>query len=649
MMYTRYFRKRNIALNLCLIVLYFTAAKIGLTMAFIQEQVTPVWPPSGISLAFILLWGITVWPGILIGAFVANISLDEPIWVAFFIAIGNTLEAVAARFLLKRFAGFKNILNHLRDVISLVILASLLSTMISATIGVSTLALSKLMPVENFWSVWETWWLGDAMGILIVTPVILTWISTDFYKHFNSQIIEFVILFMITAAAGHFIFSSFNRLEYLVFPFVLWGAIRFGQSGSTCVILTLSLFAVWYTATGQSHLVMDNVQDTIIMLTLYLMIIAITGMVIAAVTSERLLALEGLKAHREVGKMFKLNENRLESLLFLNQMSDVPEKKIREYALESVVELTNSNAGYLHFVNEDAGTIDLVSWSSAVMKICAAEKTSHYPITQAGIWADSIRLRRPVIHNDYQSMPDKKGYPEGHFPVVRHLSVPIFDGDKIVAVAGVGNKEEPYNDFDITQFTLFMNNMWSTIKRNRMEELLKKYSLEDSLTGLANRRKFFNVYENEWRRAIRDSISIAVVLIDVDFFKQYNDVYGHQGGDECLRKIADCLRISARRPGDLIARYGGEEFIVLLHNTELAGAKNVAGAMCRSVYEMKIRHKGSPDHKYVSISAGTASLIPNSDAHVDYLIELADNALYQAKHDGRNCARANEMQSDADL
>jgi hypothetical protein len=174
-----------------------------------------------------------------------------------------------------------------------------------------------------------------------------------------------------------------------------------------------------------------------------------------------------------VNKNLKQNQTRLESLLALSQMIDVSEREIREFALESVVSLTKSNGGYLHFVNEDNKTIELVSWSKGALKLCKAEKTTHYPIDQAGIWADSIRLRIPVVHNDYQNMYDKKGYPEGHFQVIRHLSVPIFDSEKIVAVSGVGNKETPYDDSDLRQTMLFMNSMWAILKQKKTLKEIK--------------------------------------------------------------------------------------------------------------------------------------------------------------------------------
>ncbi len=173
-------------------------------------------------------------------------------------------------------------------------------------------------------------------------------------------------------------------------------------------------------------------------------------------------------------EVLKLDEERLKVLLEISQMKGISENEITNFALEECVTLTKSKVGYLHFFNEDEKTLQLYTWSSAVMKKCTAEKTPHYPLDNAGVWADCVRLRKPVIHNDYQNLKEKKGYPEGHFPITRHMSVPIFDEGKIVAVAGVGNKEEPYDESNVRQIFLFMNSMWRILRQLRAEEALRE-------------------------------------------------------------------------------------------------------------------------------------------------------------------------------
>jgi hypothetical protein len=179
-----------------------------------------------------------------------------------------------------------------------------------------------------------------------------------------------------------------------------------------------------------------------------------------------------------VEEELRLNEERLMALLELSQLGFNSERQITDFALEEGVRLTKSKGGYLHFFNEDEQTIQLYSWSKDVLKTCTAAQDHHYPLGAAGVWADSVRLRREVIHNDYQSLTNKKGYPEGHFHLTRHLGIPIFDGDRIVGVAGVGNKEEPYDESDARQITLFMNSMWGTLKRMRVEQETERLIVE---------------------------------------------------------------------------------------------------------------------------------------------------------------------------
>src|SRR5262245_44494042 len=153
---------------------YFGAAKLGLSLAFLAEQVSVVWPPSGIALAVLLIFGYQFWPGIVLGAFLANwsTSTHEPPLVAFGIAIGNTLEAVVGAWLLRQYAGFSNPLDRLRDVLALIGLAAGLSTTVSATIGVTSLCLGGVQSWNDFAPLWWLWWLGDATGDLIVAPAV---------------------------------------------------------------------------------------------------------------------------------------------------------------------------------------------------------------------------------------------------------------------------------------------------------------------------------------------------------------------------------------------------------------------------------------------------------------------------------------------
>ncbi|HMH18614.1 MAG TPA: diguanylate cyclase [Burkholderiales bacterium] len=165
---------------------------------------------------------------------------------------------------------------------------------------------------------------------------------------------------------------------------------------------------------------------------------------------------------------------------------------------------------------------------------------------------------------------------------------------------------------------------------------LEQIASQDGLTELANRRSFDVYLAAELARARRSKKTVALVLCDVDFFKPYNDHYGHPAGDECLKRVAAALQSACRRPADLVARYGGEEFALVLPDTELNGAVQVAETVRKAVEGLKVAHEHSSAASYVSISAGVAAQLPDMTITAEQLIMAADEALYQAKHLGRN-------------
>lgn len=173
-------------------------------------------------------------------------------------------------------------------------------------------------------------------------------------------------------------------------------------------------------------------------------------------------------------------------------------------------------------------------------------------------------------------------------------------------------------------------------RHKQLEDELLLLSSQDGLTGIPNRRIFDETIELEWKRARRKSSVISLIMIDIDFFKNYNDSLGHLAGDECLKKIALLIKNSLNRPGDLAARYGGEEFVILLPETSSEGAKIIAQKIRADIIGLKITHPDSRINEFVTISLGIASSVPDKNSKPEKLISLADKALYKAKHRGRN-------------
>jgi two-component system chemotaxis family response regulator WspR len=166
--------------------------------------------------------------------------------------------------------------------------------------------------------------------------------------------------------------------------------------------------------------------------------------------------------------------------------------------------------------------------------------------------------------------------------------------------------------------------------------VLQRLMNSDGLTGLSNRRHFDEYLELEWRRAMRDQTQLSLLMIDVDFFKTYNDSFGHLEGDEALRKVAAAIRDASSRPSDLPARYGGEEFALVLPNTSPGGARLVAEKLRQAVAGLKIPHIAPAEGSSLTISIGLATMTPVQGTDCRQLISAADKGLYLAKHNGRN-------------
>lgn len=173
-------------------------------------------------------------------------------------------------------------------------------------------------------------------------------------------------------------------------------------------------------------------------------------------------------------------------------------------------------------------------------------------------------------------------------------------------------------------------------ERERLNQQLEQLAHQDGLTHLANRRHFDSALAREWDRLRREARPMAVLFIDVDFFKPYNDTYGHQAGDDCLAAIGGVLQHAARRPGDLAARYGGEEFVLILPGTDTTGAREVAERILADVDALDIPHAGSQVTGHVTVSIGLAARVPQQGEVAEALLEAADKAVYAAKRSGRH-------------
>jgi diguanylate cyclase (GGDEF)-like protein/PAS domain S-box-containing protein len=264
---------------------YYGVARLGLAQGHLAGNVTPVWPPTGLALVALLLYGRRLWPGVALGALAVNgLGGDVPITVACGMAVGNTLEAVAGAALLRR-VGFRIQLDRLRDVVMLAGLAAGLSTALSATIGVASLHLGGIVPWGEILGTWRVWWLGDAMGNLILAPAIFTLVAGNRRGVASRGEAALVALGVLLATAAGFATGA-NR-PYLVFPVVAWAALRFGQRGAATVTVGVAAFAGALTARNSGPFVDPDTVQSLWLLDGFLAVVALTGQALAAVVAER--------------------------------------------------------------------------------------------------------------------------------------------------------------------------------------------------------------------------------------------------------------------------------------------------------------------------------------------------------------------------
>lgn len=282
-------------IGLCLIVavVYFAGAEVGLSLASLHQNVTPVWPPTGIAIASVLIFGPRVLPGIFIGALAANLptSLPSPFTVG--IAIGNTLEALTAWFLLQRSKHWRNSFDSVGEVLTFVVYAAVLAPLVSATIGSLNVWLGDPTQAERFIPLWLTWWMGDGFGALIFTPLIISWsssrlINSEDMPEIGSLSVVLVIVVLVVFGGWFPGPVKTYPLAYLCLPCLLWAALRFDQRIVTSAIVLITAVAVWGARHGYGPFVQPGSNNvTLLLLISFVGTSSLMTLLVAAVTSER--------------------------------------------------------------------------------------------------------------------------------------------------------------------------------------------------------------------------------------------------------------------------------------------------------------------------------------------------------------------------
>ncbi|HEV3392966.1 MAG TPA: MASE1 domain-containing protein [Chthoniobacterales bacterium] len=287
-------------------LIYFVVGYFSLKLAFANPSASPVWPPAGIALAALLVFGYRVWPAILVGAFFFNVTHAGDLFTSFGIASGNTLEALCGAWLVNRFAGGTRAFDSAQNVFKFAA-ATAVSTALSPSIGVTTLALSGFAAWSNYGSVWLTWWLGDLAGGLIVAPLLVLWLVGSGRKATRREMVEVALLFTVLIGLGFFVFSGWfpsaakdYPVSFLRGPIVIWMAFRFTPREAVTGLFILTGMAIWGTLHGFGPFVMANENQALVILDARTLVTAITVMAVAAAISERNRARATLEQQKEV-------------------------------------------------------------------------------------------------------------------------------------------------------------------------------------------------------------------------------------------------------------------------------------------------------------------------------------------------------------
>ncbi len=572
-------RPKLVRVSIIVAATYVVVAKLGLTMAFTAEQVTLVWPPSGLALATLLLVGAECWPAIFLGAFVANITTHEPLAVALGISLGNTLEAVAAAWLIRRYAGTPFSRSWLQLTL-LVGLGAIVTTMISATIGVASLCLGGLQPWTAFVPLWRTWWLGDAAGDLLIAPAMLAF-SARPRGLTGRQWLEVGAIVAGLSTAAVVVFArridsaAHYPLEYLVFPFLIWPAIRFGIAGAAFANLLTATVAIWGTvhsfgpyaaAPGPAG------EERLMLLQIFLGVVATSGLLLGATASDR-------------------------------DASRVRKAGWLDAALDCIISM--DHAGRIIEFNP------------------AAERT--FGCTRAeAIGREFAELLLPEHLRDYHRRA---------ITMTNRIGDPGILGRRFETVAlRAGGAEFPI-EFSLSSaattgprtFTAFLRDI---TEQKRMVKQLAFRATHDGLTSVLNNAAFMERLTLAARQAnLGGREDIAVLYVDLNRFKEINDRHGHVVGDRLLIAIARRLR-SAVRPSDSVARLGGDEFAILLERVADRDAVDAVVDRVRSAIEQPFGVDGHDIQASASIGIAFAS---QDGPRAEDMLRAADKSMYRGK------------------
>jgi diguanylate cyclase (GGDEF)-like protein/PAS domain S-box-containing protein len=584
-------RKYGYAVRLGSCFLFVTLATVFVGFA---PEVNLIWVANGVLLSYLLLSPRKRWAAYLslgFAAQAAGMMLVNPHWQMNLVMTALNLAEVLISALLLRgrstqFPRFTDSAYLIRFTGYAVVAGPLAVGLIYALMPAHWLHASRGASILQ-------WAVADGLGACVTTPACVAIFRARLRKSriYGIHWIYIILLAFATLA----VFSQTNvPVAFILYPLLLLVLFRLGLGWASMATLFIAAVGSWCTIRGEGPFTLSNSLSPLEPFILLQIFIA-SGMFM------------------------------LYSVSVLLERQKATERKLQEIA--SLHRLVTENSRDVIIVADFDGKRSYVSPASESMGGWKPEEA---------MALTGIQLVHPDEH--YKIETAVRELRSGRDDVVVECRVRKRNGEYIWVEAAL----RLVRDSRTGKPSGILNTVRDISERKRSEQQLQEayhaveaLALTDVLTGLPNRRRFDQYLSIEWRRSTRDRQPLSLLMLDVDLFKMYNDTYGHQRGDSCLKQIAEACMDVVSRPGDLVARFGGEEFVVVLPNTESEGALQVAKEICESLRRRQLPHSSSP-YKIITISIGCSTLVPQAGRYATDLIAIADHALYNAKHNGRN-------------
>jgi signal transduction histidine kinase len=450
---------------------YVVTAKLGLLMDAVSGFATTVWPPTGICLAALYLFGFRLWPGVALGAFLVNITAGAPFLAACGMAAGNTLEALVGVWLLRRFAGSRGLLDRISGVVAFVLLASGISTMVSATIGVTSGWLGGVIASSRLGEAWLTWWLGDALGNLVVAPLFLVWAERPRVAWPASRIAEAFTLLASLAIISLLIFGPMFTSDqaiflqpYVLLPFLIWATLRFGSHGTVSATLVVAILAIWRTSDGFGPFARGTLNESLLLLQAFMGVVAVTMLIFAAGVSERRRAETRIRVNYSVARV----------------LAEAPSLEgVTSRILEAICESLHWDCGNLWIVDPYTETLHhAAEWHRPLGRLeqfrrAAAGMTFKPGVGMAGrVWSEG----RPIWVPNLATDPDFIRAPMASSLGLRAaMGVPISAGREVYGVMSFfASRVQPPDETLLPMMATLGSQIGQFIERRRAEEDLRQ-------------------------------------------------------------------------------------------------------------------------------------------------------------------------------